>query len=60
MYFDIDASNRFSSWIYFAVLRDIESFGIRFKRDSEDYNKRMKEVLKWFLPADFVDGSEVT
>lgn len=40
------------------VLRDIESFGIRFKRDSEDYNKRMKEVLKWFLPADFVDGSE--
>ncbi|XP_068681168.1 DNA primase large subunit-like [Montipora foliosa] len=32
------------------VLREIETFGIRYKRGLEDYQKAMKESLKKFLP----------
>ena len=43
----------------FAVLREVENIGIRFKRDSDEYNKKMTESLLGFLPSDFVPGSEV-
>eukprot|EP00794_Sanderia_malayensis_P004885 gene4885-5525_t len=40
------------------VLRDVENIGIRFKKESNEYAKKMDESLKAFLPADFAPGSE--
>ena len=34
----------------FLVLREVETFGIRYKRGSKDYENAMKESLKKFLP----------
>lgn len=33
-----------------SVLREVETFGIRYKRSSEEYDTAMKESLKKFLP----------
>ena len=35
---------------FFLVLREVETFGIRYKRGSKDYENAMKESLKKFLP----------
>ena len=35
---------------FLLVLREVETFGIRYKRGSKDYENAMKESLKKFLP----------
>ena len=45
------ANTRSKSLItFFLVLREVETFGIRYKRGSKDYDNAMKESLKKFLP----------
>ena len=35
---------------FLLVLREVETFGIRYKRGSKEYENAMKESLKKFLP----------
>lgn len=35
---------------FLSVLREVETFGIRYKRGSKEYENAMKESLKKFLP----------
>ena len=40
-------------------MREVENIGIRFKKDSTEYARKLDDALKAFLPADFLPGSEV-
>lgn len=49
-----NASHKITNYLrlfhYLSVLREVETFGIRYKRGSEQYDTAMKESLKKFLP----------